>query len=92
MISGRFERNELPKPVDYFEREGVRLIGRGEWRSAICCFHDDSRPSLSVNVKTGKFRCWACGTHGSNVLDFHIARHGLSFARAARDLGAWRPA
>lgn len=85
----RFLRDRLPSPEGYYTREGLRLIGRGAWRSAICPFHDDSRPSLRVRIETGAFRCMACGEKGGDVLDFHRARHGMTFAEAARDLGAW---
>ena len=83
-----FERSALPDPAAYFGREGLRFIGRGRWRSAVCPFHDDTRPSLRVNVDTGAFKCMACGAKGGDVLAFHRQRHGLSFAQAARDLGA----
>ena len=87
-----FYREGLPAPGRYFEDTGLRLIGRGAWRSALCCFHDDHSPSLRVNVETGAYRCMACGEKGGDVLAFHRARHGLSFVQAARDLGAWRAA
>jgi hypothetical protein len=90
MIAGRFERELLPEPRGYFEREGLHLVGCGCWRSAHCPFHDDTRPSLRVNVETGAFRCMACGAKGGDVLAYHRARHGLSFMQAARDLGAWQ--
>jgi DNA primase len=88
--SQRFERERLPAPLGYFAGTGIRLSGRGRWRSSLCPFHDDTRPSLRVNVETGAYRCMACGARGGDVLDFHRARHGLSFPQAARDLGAWR--
>lgn len=84
-----FVRDRLPSPCEYFARRGPRLIGRGPWRSALCPFHHDSRPSLRVHVDTGAYRCMACGVHGGDVLAFHQARYGLSFAAAARELGAW---
>ena len=87
--AGHFERNRLPAPLPYFEAAGLGLVGRGAWRSARCCFHKDSRPSLRLNMQTGAFRCMACGVKGGDVLAFHRSRHGLSFAQAARDLGAW---
>lgn len=88
---GRFHRERLPDPLHYFtEREGLRLFGHKEWRSALCCFHSDSRPSLRLNVGTGAYRCMACGARGGDVLDFHRARHELGFVEAARDLGAMR--
>ncbi len=88
---GKFERGALPDSVGYYSnRAALRLIGRGCWRSAVCPFHDDARPSLRVNTETGAYRCMACGAKGGDVLAFHQARHGLSFQQAARDLGAWR--
>jgi len=88
----RFERERLPEPCGYFENAGLRLIGRGLWRSALCPFHADHNPSLRVNSHTGAFRCMACGAHGGDVLAFHRMLHGLSFVQAARDLGAWQGA
>lgn len=86
-----FDRTALPPVLEYFERERVRLIGRGErWRSALCPFHCDDRPSLRIDVVSGGFVCMACKERGGDVLDFHRKRHGLSFEQAARDLGAWR--
>jgi len=90
MISAHFDRTMLPSTITYFNGQGLRLIGRGAWRSTRCCFHEDARPSLRINVETGAYKCMACGAKGGDVLDFHRARHGLSFPQAARDLGAWR--
>jgi DNA primase len=92
MNGSRFDRQRLPHPIHYFEGAGLRLIGRGPWRSALCPFHEDRRPSLRVNAQTGGYRCMACGAKGGDVLDFHRARHGLSFMQAVRDLGAWSAA
>ena len=90
MRSGKqFQRDLLPDALSYFEAEGLRLIGRGTWRTTRCVFHDDSRPSLSVNINTGGFKCHACGAHGGDVLAFHRQRHGLGFKDAAQALDAW---
>ncbi len=86
----RFDRERLPEPCGYFEREGLRLVGHGRWRSAVCPFHDDTFPSLRINTENGAFRCMTCGVKGGDVLAYHRARHGLSFAQAAHDLGALR--
>lgn len=87
----QFKRCLLPDPAGYYaERAALRLIGRGRWRSAVCPFHDDTRPSLRVNAESGAYRCMVCNARGGDVLAFHRARHGLSFVQAARDLGAWR--
>jgi len=87
-----FNRERLPNPADYFAAEGVELLGRGRWRSALCPFHADTKPSLRVLFESGGFRCMACGAHGGDVLAFHMQRHGLRFIDAAKALGAWEPA
>lgn len=85
-----FRRDLLPHPARYYREHGVRLIGGGEWRSAICPFHDDTRPSLRVRLDSGGFRCMVCGAKGGDVLAFHMQRYGLRFIDAAKALGAWR--
>lgn len=88
-VQFQFRRDRLPAPAKYFERQGVKLRGSGAWRDAICPFHEDTSPSLRVRLETGAFRCMSCGAHGGDVLAFHMLKHGLSFAAAAKDLGAW---
>lgn len=87
--TNRFARDLLPSPVEYFTSQGLKLTGGGEWKSALCPFHEDSKPSLRLRLDTGAFRCMACGAHGGDVLAFHMKRHGLSFMQAAKEIGAW---
>lgn len=89
---GRFQREKLPSPAAYFEGQGLVLHGRGRWRSALCPFHDDRKPSLRVLVDAGAFRCMTCGAHGGDVLAFHMQRHELRFVDAAKAIGAWEEA
>jgi hypothetical protein len=84
-----FDRDRLPDPERYYASELGALHGGGEWRSARCPFHEDTRPSLRVSMETGSYRCFACGAAGGDLLDFHQARHGLGFKDAALALGAW---
>lgn len=86
---GRFRRERLPAPAEYFRSIGLQLSGRGAWRDALCPFHADHRPSLGVMLESGGFCCRACGAKGGNVLDFHMMLNEMGFKDAARDLGAW---
>lgn len=62
-----------------------------------CPFHDDKRPSLSVNAVTGKFMCHSgsCGKAGS-IIDLLMGVRGCDFKKAMQELeqraGIARPA
>lgn len=57
------DRIKAKHPIDvYLRKIGVKLIGEGAERKAICPFHKDQNPSLSVNVTDGIWKCHAgCG-------------------------------
>jgi hypothetical protein len=85
----RFNRANLPEPLSYYEAAGLRLQGRGTWRTTLCEFHG-SRSTMRINILTGAFVCMAgCGAKGGDVVDYHRAAHGLGFIDAAKALGAW---
>lgn len=46
-----------PQSKSYFQRDG----------KYICPFHGDKNPSISINPKTGKFKCFGCGVSGDGV-------------------------
>src|SRR5690242_12491398 len=79
-----FRHDQLPSAKSYFEAQGLKVNGGGEWKSAICPFHKDTKPSLRLRLDTGSFRCMVCGTHGGDVLAFHMQRYGLGFVEAAK--------
>ncbi|MDE2420895.1 MAG: hypothetical protein KGO49_06920 [Gammaproteobacteria bacterium] len=85
-----FNRSALPSPEAYYMSIAqLTLIGSGEWRNAICPFHDDTNPSLRINVAIGCFRCMACDAKGGDVIAFHMKKHNMTFINAAKALNAW---
>lgn len=84
-----FKRECLPHPADFYKNEGIKLLGSGGWRSALCPFHKDTKPSMRVFFETGAFRCMVCGAKGGDILAFYMVRHGVRFIEAAKALGAW---
>ena len=85
-----FDRTLLPDPATFYEETGLRLAGRGKWRTTGCVFHDSS-DSMRINLQTGAFVCMAgCGAKGGDVLAYHMALTGMEFVEAAKALGAWR--
>ena len=83
-----FDRSNLPDAASYFEDQGLRLVGRGKWRTAACAFHGGS-DSLRINTATGSWVCMACGESGGDVLAYHMQAHGIEFVEAAKQLGCW---
>jgi len=75
-------------PAAFFERELGVLNGCGPWRRARCCFHrPDRRPSLSVNVTSGAFRCFACGASGGDVIAFAMRLYEQTLPETIDRLG-----
>ena len=50
--------------------------------SVLCPFHDDRRPSLSVNLERKVFHCFACQAKG-DILDFVAMIEKVSLPDAA---------
>lgn len=87
---GEFLRENLPDPISYYQEEGLKLSGKGKWRTGPCNFHG-SRATMRVNTQTGAWVCMAgCGARGGDVLAHYMAEHGVDFITAAKLLGAWR--
>ena len=84
-----FDKDALPSPISYYSSQGVNLIGKGLWVSALCPFHDDTVPSLRINTEKGAFKCMACGASGGDIIGFQMLRYGQNFIEACRTLGVW---
>lgn len=52
----------------------------------ICPFHDDTTPSLSIDLATGNFYCFGC-SQGGSIFDFYMKLHNCSFKEALLELG-----
>lgn len=55
---------------------GLKLSGRGRQQKLRCPFHDDRRPSLSIDLEKGVFHCFGCQAKG-NALEFVADKEGL---------------
>ena len=51
----------------YFESKCPDVRWKGNQGTARCPFHDDHRPSLSIDAKRGLFFCHGCGAKGNLV-------------------------
>lgn len=90
---GRPQRTDIFRTVkervsllDFCERHGPRLRGRGDSYMAHCPFpdHDDSDPSFHVTPSKGVWTCFGCG-RGGDVLHLGLMVYGVgSVVEAAR--------
>lgn len=79
----------LPGPISYYRSlfPSLRVSSQATWVSVTCCFHDDSNPSLRLNIQTGAFRCFGCGIKGAGIIAFQMRRSLMSFQEALCFLG-----
>ncbi len=76
-IQEHFSGNFLP----FYEAFITQIkAGQNGSAQAICPFHDDHEPSLSISKKDGLFHCHACRAKGS-IFDFYALKHGLDSRR-----------
>lgn len=53
---------------------------------ALCPFHDDHNPSLSVNLENGLYHCFTCDA-GGDVFDFYQNLKSVDFKTALAEIG-----
>lgn len=61
--------------------ERVQLRRTGKNYIGLCPFHEDKRPSFSVNPEVGSYRCWSCGAKG-DVFTWVMKMERVEFAEA----------
>jgi len=72
--------------IEIAESEGLELKKSGSGRyTSKCCFHDETKPSLTFDTNKNRFYCGGCGEHG-DVINFYAKRHGLSNEEAIKQL------
>lgn len=69
--------------IETYYRRYVKLPARirSEEVSVNCPFHDDIRPSMSINMETGLFICYTCDAKG-NIFQFEALRTGEPVGKA----------
>lgn len=88
-----FSKNEVKGKVDIvalFASFGVRLEKKGSSWMGRCPFHEDRKPSLSVDNSKGLYHCFGCGESG-DVFDLVMRFRALSFSEALSFLKDFAP-
>ena len=64
----------------------IPLVRKGKSYTALCPFHDDHDPSLSISEDKQIYKCFVCG-NGGNVFTFVSNFKKISFPEAVREVG-----
>lgn len=77
-------------PVDFYRSELPAMPlsrGNGWCDGGLCPFHPDKHAgSFRVNLETGAFICFSCGTKGGDIIAFIQQKYGFSFPGAVQKL------
>jgi len=78
------DTEELKRNVGILEvlgRYGIESQRQGKRHKALCPFHEDHNPSLSVDPVKNVWHCFGCGKGGSSI-DFVMQKEGIDFKAA----------
>jgi len=80
-------KEQVKRAINIVDLVGDYLQLRREGRAykALCPWHDDSRPSLQVNVERQSWKCYPCDV-GGDIFSFVMKIEGLSFPEALKML------
>lgn len=78
-------REMLPVPAEYYSQHVNKLRGNDAWAQGLCPFHHDRNPSLSINLSSGGWICFAgCGK--GDMINFQQRLTGSNFKEAVFEL------
>ena len=79
-----FSKHDIQKLKDLsIEEVAQKLNFSVSHHKALCPFHEDSRPSLTFNVKKNRYRCFVCNAYGSTI-DLVMKTQGWDFYYSCR--------
>jgi hypothetical protein len=91
MTRSKFRRDRVPPVAEVLALLSIKATkpnGSG-YVQVRCPFHGEKNPSLSIHLERGHWVCFTCREAGGDALELYRRVRGLSFAQAARELGAW---
>jgi DNA primase len=63
----RIDQAKKQSLIDVIESKGIAVKKQGGQFMALCPFHEDHTPSLSIDPKTNLFKCFGCGAAGDTI-------------------------
>ena len=65
----------------------IPLVKKGKGYTAVCPFHDDHHPSLSISESKQIYKCFVCGA-GGNAYNFVMNYKKISFPESVKEVAA----
>ena len=84
--SFHIDQTYLPSPSSYYSNQFPGISTNRTMVKVICPFHDDTDPSLSINLEDGWFNCFSCGAKGGGIAKFHMTRYSLTYKQTLKEL------
>jgi DNA primase len=80
-------KEQVRSAVDIVDVIGSQLELRPQGRNLVarCPWHNDRRPSMTVNPSRQTWKCWVCDI-GGDIFSFVMQRDGIDFPTALRQL------
>lgn len=73
-------------PILTVVQKYLNTVSRGSGHWAVCPFHQDTAPSLSISVPKNIFKCFACNVSG-NAINFVMKIEKCGYVEAVRKIG-----
>ena len=79
-------------PKDYYKDNLKGSLGKpsnNNWHvwNGLCPFHADKNSgSFFINIRTGAFKCFSCGSSGGDIISFHMLNRSINFKTAIKEL------
>lgn len=85
MLISEDKINEIRKSINIVDviSEYIPIEQRGKNYFAVCPFHDDHNPSMSISKEKQIYTCFVCGAHG-NVFNFIMDYENMPFVEAVK--------
>jgi DNA primase len=80
---------DKPPLAAVLDHYGIQYSYKEGWQRILCCFHDESTPSLSVNLSESAYKCFACPAQGGDVFDFVMEKEHVEFPEAKAFVSEW---
>ena len=80
---------ELKSKIDYFEfykQYLPELMQRGKLAWSTCPWHAETRPSFSIDLHCGIWRCWGSCNVGGDCFRFYQKFYGTTFSEAVQKI------